>query len=333
VNEDAGKTEARLHTLRSSRGIEACVTNYGCAIVSLKTPDRHGLLGNIVLGFGRLDEYFDDALYTGVVVGRYAGRIANARFDLDGSTHLLSANAPPHHLHGGFRGFNRQIWQTLSMDGSRAHFRRVSPAGEEGYPGTLTATVTYALSDDELRIEYEGTTDAPTHVNMTQHSYFNLHETGDVREHRLMVRASYYLPATTALIPTGAIADVTETPFDFRHATAIGARRGGRYDHAFVIDPASQSPSVAARLFDPGSGRSMEIQTTEPGLQVYCGDDTRGICLETQHHPDSPNQPGFPSTVLRPGARYRSVTAFVFGIDGIALSSADLGSRGRDRLR
>jgi aldose 1-epimerase len=258
-------------------------------------------------------------VYTGAVVGRVANRIANARFVLDGETHLLSANDPPNHLHGGVRGFSRCLWETRSIDGSRAVFQRVSPAGEEGYPGTLTAAVTYSLSDTGLQIEYEATTDAPTHVNMSQHWYFNLHGSGSVLEHRLMVRASYYLPTTEALIPTGAIADVTGTSFDFRQSTAIGARRGGRYDHAFVLDPSEHRLGVAAQLLDPASGRSIEVRSTEPGLQVYCGNDGRGICLETQHHPDSPNQPGFPSTVLRPGSRYYSATGLVFGVDGIAL--------------
>ena len=315
----AGKGEAGLFTLRNSRGIEARVTNYGCTIVSLKTPDRKGSFGNIVLGFDRLEDYFEDSVYTGAVVGRVANRIANARFVLDGETHVLSANEPPNHLHGGVRGFNRCLWETRSIDGSRAVFERVSPAGEEGYPGTLTVVVTYSLSDSGMRIEYEAATDAPTHVNTTQHSYFNLHGRGNVLEHRLTVRAGYYLPTTEALIPTGAIADVTGTPFDFRQNTAIGARRGGRYDHAFVIDPSDHRLGVAAELLDPVSGRSIQIRSTEPGLQVYCGDGARGICLETQHHPDSANRPGFPSTVLRPGGRYYSVTDFVFGVDGVAL--------------
>lgn len=312
-------SEPRLFTLCSASGIQARLTNYGCTLVSLKTPDRNGIAGNIVLGFDRVEDYFEDSSYTGAVIGRFANRIAQARFVLDGNTYRLSANDPPNHLHGGFRGFSRHVWETRSVDGSRVVFGRVSSAGEEGYPGTLAATVTYALTDEALRVEYDATTDAPTHVSMTQHSYFNLRGSGDVLEQRLMIRATYYLPTTAALIPTGAVADVTETPCDFRHSTAIGARRGGRYDHAFVIDQAERGPSVAAWLLDPLSGRSIEIHTTEPGLQVYCADDARGVCLETQHHPDSPNQPGFPSTVLRPGERYHSVTTFVFGIDGIAL--------------
>lgn len=319
MTSETGGVEAKRFTLHNSRGVEATVTNYGCTIISLKAPDRNGLPGNIVLGFDRLEDYFEDAVFTGAVVGRMAGRIANARFVLDGVTHQLSANDPPNHLHGGFRGFHRCLWETRSIDSSRVIFQRVSPAGEEGYPGTLVVGVTYALSDAGLHIEYDATTDAPTHVNLTQHSYFNLHGTGQVLEHRLMVRAGYYLPTTEALIPTGAVAEITGTPLDFRQATAIGARRGGRYDHSFILDPPGGRSSTAATLLDPVSGRSLEIRTTEPGLQVYCGNDARGICLETQHHPDSPNQPGFPPTLLRPGSRYHSVTDLVFGIDGIAL--------------
>jgi aldose 1-epimerase len=305
--------------LRNGAGVQICAITYGCVIVSLETPDRGRRFANIVLGFDTLERYVAGSLYYGAVAGRYANRIANARFALDGRVFNLSANEPPHHLHGGFQGFDNRVWEAESAtNGSGIVFRRRSPSGEEGYPGNLDVQVTYTLTDrNELHVEYEAETDEPTHVNLTQHSYFNLRGAGpgtDVLGHCLAINANMYLPVTDQLIPTGEIAPVANTPFDFQEATAIGARNGGNYDHNFILNHGGGGLTLAARVLDPQTGRTLEVRTTEPGLQVYSGGDHRGVCLETQHYPDSPNRPEFPSTVLRPGHRYRSRTEFVFGI-------------------
>jgi aldose 1-epimerase len=306
-------------TLQNSAGMRIRAITYGCVIVSLETPDRQDRLTNIVLGFDRLERYIAESPYYGAVVGRYANRIANARFSIDGRTYHVSANEPPNHLHGGFAGFDKRVWEAeISDGGGGIVFRRRSADGEEGYPGNLDVQVTYTLTGNRLRVEYEAGTDAPTHVNLTQHSYFNLcgADAGiDVLGHSLAISASAYLPVTGQLIPTGEIAPVADTPFDFRVPVAIGARYGGNYDHNFLLDrPEGAIAPLAARLAEPRSGRSIEMITTEPGLQVYSGGHHRGICLETQHYPDSPNRPEFPSTVLRPGERYYSRTEFAFGI-------------------
>jgi aldose 1-epimerase len=231
----------------------------------------------------------------------------------------VSANEPPHHLHGGFRGFDKRVWEAESAEGgSGIVFRRRSCDGEEGYPGNLDVQVTYMLTDgNRLRVEYEAECDETTHVNLTQHSYFNLRGVGrqaSVLEHSLAINASTYLPVTDQLIPTGEVAPVADTPFDFRGPVAIGARHGGNYDHNFILNGSGGSMAFAALLAEPQTGRTLEVRTTEPGLQVYAGGDHRGVCLETQHFPDSPNRSEFPSTILRPGGGYRSRTEFAFGI-------------------
>jgi len=338
----ADGTAVEAFTLRNAHGIEVRAITYGAIIVSLRVPDRAGKLGDIVLGHDDLAGYVDKPAYFGAVVGRYGNRIAKGRFTLDGKTYTLATNNGPNHLHGGVRGFDKVVWKADPPAAGTASvtFRYTSADGEEGYPGTLKASVTYTLSDkDELTFEYSATTDKATPINLTQHSYFNLGTPGhDILGHELTLEADRYTPVDATLIPTGQLAPVSGTPFDFRKPTAIGARigqddeqlkRGGGYDHNFVLSGAGAGLRRAVRLTDPGSGRTMEILTTEPGVQFYTGnflDGTikgkggvvykyrSGLCLETQHFPDSPNQPSFPSTILRPGKEYHSKTVLVFGV-------------------
>ena len=272
-------------------------------------PDRHGRLANVVLGLESPEEYRDNPRYLGAIIGRYANRIANARFTLDGTEYQLAANHGQHHLHGGRTGFDRQVWRA-SCDGTTLKLRHLSPDGDEGYPGNLDVRVFYTLTErNELIVEYFATTDQPTPVNLTQHSYFNLAGEGDVIEHQVQIDADAYTPVNDDLIPTGVVSPVAGTPFDFRSRVTLGARRDGNYDHNFVLNGGVS----AARVVEPRSGRTLDVHTTEPGMQLYTG-YKRGLCLETQHYPDSPNQPSFPSTILRPGAEYRSRTVFAFGI-------------------
>ena len=321
-------TAVELLTIRNTSGIELGVINYGCIIASLMVPDRRGVVHNVVLGYDQLDAYLTSSPYFGAVVGRYANRIAGAAFEIDGRIHNVSANESPNHLHGGFNGFDKRVWEMETASGGTAvQFRRRSQAGEEGYPGNVDVEVTYSISSrTELSMACEATTDAPTHVNLTQHSYFNLSDGADVLSHCLTINASTYLPVDRHLIPTGEIAPVANTPFDFQESTAIGLRLtaeheqlkiGGGYDHNFVLNRGAAGladPSLAARVFEPNSGRTLEISTTEPGLQFYSGQvvSHRGFCLEPQHFPDSPNRPPFPPTILRPGQRYRSLTRYTF---------------------
>jgi aldose 1-epimerase len=305
-------------------GVEMNVLTYGCIIASLAVPDAGGHAANVVLGFDRLEPYVDASPYFGAVVGRYANRIANARFAIDGREYRVSPNEPPNHLHGGLKGFDKRVWDAeASGNGAAVVFRRRSDDGEEGYPGALDAQVTYALADRELRIDYQAVVDAPTHVNLTQHSYFNLRGHGDVLSHCLAINASTYLPVNDRLIPIGEFAPVANSPFDFQASTAIGSRLhadhpqlapGRGYDHNFNLNRAEAGLSLAARVLDPASGRTLELRTNEPGLQFYSGQvvDYRGFCLEPQHYPDSPNRPEFPSTLLRPGERYQSTTVYAF---------------------
>jgi aldose 1-epimerase len=312
-------------SLGHAGGIEMNVLTYGCIIASLSVPATDGPAANVVLGFDRLAPYLSMSPYFGAVVGRFANRIANARFAIDGREHRVSPNDPPHHVHGGFKGFDKRVWDAeASGNGTAVVFRRRSPEGEEGYPGALDAQVTYTLAGRELRIGYEAIAGAATHVNLTQHSYFNLRGHGDVLDHCLTIHASRYLPVDETLIPTGELAPVANTPFDFQKPTPIGSRlrtghvqltRCGGYDHTFALNRTGAALAVAARVLEPSSRRSLEVRTTEPGLQFYSGQvvDYRGFCLEPQHYPDSPNQPGFPTTLLRPGERYESATVYAFG--------------------
>jgi aldose 1-epimerase len=274
--------------------------------MSLLVPDRGGRLANVVLGFETLEEYFPNPRYLGAIVGRYANRIANARFSIDGRTYQLAANIGSNHLHGGITGFDKRVWRA-ACGAETLELRYLSPDGEEGYPGNLDVLVTYTLTAaNELIVEYYATTDKPTPVNLTQHSYFNLAGAGDVKDHLLQIGADAITAVDHDLIPTGVLEPVAGTPFDFRTLTPIGGRRGGNYDHNFVLNG-------GVSVVEPKSGRTLDVHTTEPGVQLYTG-YSRGLCLETQHFPDSPNQPSFPSTILRPGTEYRSRTAFTFGI-------------------
>jgi len=337
----------QLFTLTNTHGMEVRAMSYGGIIVSLEVPDRDGVLDDVVLGYDDLEGYLAETPYFGALIGRYGNRIADARFALDGTDYKLEANDGPNSLHGGLRGFDKHVWNAAPLEtpeGVGVVFTRVSPDGEGGYPGDLSVRVVYTLTDeDALVVDYLATTDRPTPVNLTQHSYFNLagDGSGDILGHRLTLHASRYTPVDETLIPTGELAPVAGTPFDFRTPHAIGERIeaddaqlgfGGGYDHNFVLDREGAVAGdlvLAARVEEPVSGRVMEVRTTEPGIQFYSGnflDGTltgkhrhvyghhAGFCLETQHFPDSPNQPGFPSTLLRPGSEYRSRTVYSFGV-------------------
>lgn len=336
----------QLYTLRNRHGMEAAITNYGGTVVRLVVPDRAGRLADVALGFNSLAEYEADSPYFGCLIGRYGNRIAGGRFTLDGQDYTLATNNSPGGipcaLHGGRRGFDKRVWTATPLrEATRAGVRLeyLSPDGEEGYPGNLRTVVHYWLTDaNELRLEYHATTDRATPVNLTNHLYFNLAGEGSpsVLAHRLTLHADAYTPVNAGLIPTGALAPVAGTPFDFTTPVAIGARiadphpqlaLGGGYDHNFVLTRTAPGLALAAVVTEPDSGRKMEVWTTEPGVQFYSGNflDGRlrgksghpyprrsGFCLETQHFPDSPNQPAFPSTILRPGETYASTTVYRF---------------------
>ena len=329
-----------LFTLANGHGVEVRVMTLGATIVSVRTPDRTGRVEDIVLGFDTLEPYLTKSRYFGTIVGRYGNRIAKGRFVLDDKPVQLSVNSGANHLHGGNRGFDKVAWQGVPVEGREGVgvvFTYVSADGEEGYPGTMHASVTYTLTDENtLDVSYEATTDKATPINLTNHSYFNLagRGRGDILQHQLMLNAARYTPVDATLIPTGEIAAVEGTPFDFRRPTAIGARidgdheqlrRGNGYDHNFVLDGGSTWPGMhlAGQVVEPSTGRTLTVATTEPGVQFYAGNNLdqalngygrrAGFCLETQHFPDSPNHPDFPSTILRPGATYRSKTVFIFG--------------------
>ena len=339
----ANGTPVEIYTLTNANGIELRAMTYGAIITDLKVPDRSGHIADIVLGFDTIDGYLKDSPYFGALIGRYGNRIAKGQFTLSGTTFTLATNNGPNHLHGGVKGFDKVLWNALQAagpEGVSVTFTRESPDGEEGYPGTLQVIVRYMLTDrNELAIEYRATTDKATPVNLTQHSYFNLAAgSGDILGHELMLNASRYTPVDETLIPTGELAPVEGTPFDFQKATAIGARidadhvqlRNGKgYDHNWVLNRTGPGLQRAALVVDPKSGRTLDIATTEPGIQFYSGnflDGTitgkggqvykrhAGFCLETQHYPDSPNHPDFPSTILQPGQIYASKTVFTFGV-------------------
>lgn len=315
----------RLFTLRNAKGMSAKVMTYGAIITELQAPDRNGVLTNVVLSADTLDQYLKGFAGPAAVIGRVANRIAKARFTLDGVEYKLAANNGPNHIHGGRKGFAHVVWQANVVPASQreaaVQFTYLSKDGEEGYPGNLTVKVTYTLTDDnELRIDYEATTDEATPINLTNHAYFNLAGSGNVLDHELWLAADRYTPADDQLIPTGEIASVKGTPLDFSAPTPIGARieqlkpKPNGYDHNFVLNSDGKSLVLAARARDPRSGRVMEVRTTEPGVQLYTGNHLKhgGFCLETQHYPDSVNHPHFPSTILRPGQAFKSTTAFAF---------------------
>jgi aldose 1-epimerase len=337
-------TAVDLFTFSNPGGIELSVATYGGIIVCLRVPGRDRPAEDVVLGHDDIEGYARSASYFGAIVGRYGNRIAGGRFTHEGITHQLDTNDGRNHLHGGARGFDKTVWSAEPFERADARglvLGYVSADGEQGYPGSLEAHVTYTLTDDDqLVIDYLATASKPTPVNLTQHTYWNL--AGDratnVLDHELTINASRFTPVDRELIPTGVLETVAGTAFDFRAPTPIGARiddddeqlrYAGGYDHNFVLDRSSDGLTPAARLHDPSSGRVVEIHTTEPGLQFYSGNfldgsitgkaarvygHRSGLCLETQHFPDSPNKPHFPSTILRPGAQYRSRTAFHFSV-------------------
>jgi aldose 1-epimerase len=334
--------EVELFTLTSASGIEMRVMTYGGIIVSLRVPDRDGRLDDVVLGFDDAESYRCNTPYFGAIVGRYGNRIARGQFELDGERHQLTINNGRNHLHGGRRGFDKHFWVGAAdepgMHASLA-LTHISAAGDQGYPGTLAAMVKYTLTANELVIDYAANTDAPTIVNLTQHTYFNLSggRRDDILDHVLTIPADRFTPVDEEFIPTGMLTDVEGTPFDFRAPVAIGARidapdeqfrRAGGYDHNFVLSRNGDGLRLAADVLEPETGRRLTVFTTQPGVQFYSGNFLdgsirgkggrvygrhSGFCLETQHFPDAPNHPSFPSTVIRPGQPYRSRTVFRFG--------------------
>jgi aldose 1-epimerase len=344
---DFGKTKEgdaiHRYVLHNEKGVEAIVINYGATLVSLKIPDRNGKAADVVLGYDNLEGYEQDKSFFGATIGRYGNRIAKGEFSLDGTAFHLPKNDGPNSLHGGSKGFNKRIWTAVDRSGTDAEVLELtytSQDGEEGYPGTLKVKVTYTLptQSNELRIDYSATTDKDTVVNLTNHSYFNLSGVvnQEILNHQLLLHAEKFTPVDATLIPTGELRAVAGTPFDFTKATAIGARInqddeqlkfGKGYDHNWVLKHSGSGLQLAAEVFEPVSGRVLEVLTTEPGIQFYSGnflDGTvhgkdgqlyghrTGFCLETQHFPDSPNHPNFPSTELKPGQAYRSTTVFRF---------------------
>ena len=331
-------TVVRLFTLTNRQGMVAKITAYGAILTELHVPDRHGKVENVVHGFDNLDQYLQGHPSFGATVGRVANRIAQGRFTLDGQEYKLAVNNGPNHLHGGLNGFDKKVWQAQPLPGGEhdgsVQFTYLSQDGEEGYPGNLSVAVVYTLTDDnELRIDYTAAADKATPVNLTNHSYFNLAGSGDILGHELMIAADRYTPSDATLIPTGEIAVVKDTPVDFTSPTPIGARFGQLtakptgYDHNLVLNSGGMTPALAARVYEPKTGRIMEVHTTDPGVQLYTGNflDGKltgvggvvyrqhiGFCLETQHFPDSVNHPHFPSVILRPGRTFRTTTIFKF---------------------
>lgn len=338
--------EVEEYILTNANGVEVRIITYGGTVTSVRVPDRAGTMENINLGFDNLADYETKSPYFGCITGRYANRIANARFTLDGTEYELAANNGPNSLHGGVNGFDNQVWEATPVEGDGevgVSLHRVSPDGEEGYPGNLDVTVVYTLTDDnELRMDYSATTDAPTVVNLTNHNYWNLlgEGQGTIYDHILWVDADRYTPVDETLIPTGELAPVEGTPFDFRVPMTLGPGQrssfeqivlGRGYDHNFVLnrDGGDTSMMLAARMYEPTGGRYLEVWTDQPGLQFYAGNFLDGtlvgpsgnlyrqsdaFALETQHYPDSPNQPDFPSTELRPGETYQTTTIYKFGV-------------------
>jgi aldose 1-epimerase len=327
-------TAVDLYTLANANGLSAKVTTYGAIITELHVPDGKGEFCDIVLGYDNLEQYLRKHPFFGATVGRVANRIAKGRFTLVGKTYALATNNGPNHLHGGLKGFDKKVWQAEPQTGAAVKFSYTSPDGEEGYPGTLAVAVTMTLTDaNELRLDYTATTDKPTPVNLTNHSYFNLAGEGSALEHEMMLAADYYTPSDSTLIPTGEIKLVKDTPMDFTAPRPIGSRfaqlqnKPVGYDYNYVLNSGGKGLALAARVSEPRSGRVMEVHTTQPGIQFYSAnflDGTltgkRGVvyqqhsafCLETQHFPDAVNQPQFPSVILRPGQTYRQTTVHKF---------------------
>ncbi len=341
-----GKTpdgaQVDLYTLTNVKGAEAAISTYGGAIVLLKVPDRSGVMGDIVLGFDKFEDYLKPQPYFGAIIGRYANRIAHGKFTLNGVEYKLAKNDGDNALHGGIRGFDKRLWTAKEGPLQSLGLNYTSADGEEGYPGTLSVTVTYTLTDNnELQIDYAATTDKATVLNLTNHSYFNLagQGEGDVLSHKVTIYASRFTPIDKSLIPTGELKGVLNTPFDFQQAHEIGERIdaddeqlafGNGYDHNFVLNSGGASLEIVAKVTEPESGRVMEVLTTEPGLQFYTGNHLDGtltgkggkkygrraaFCMETQHFPDSPNRPEFIPVVLYPGVHYQSTTIYRFSTE------------------
>ena len=336
----------KLYTLKNRHGMTVKVTNYGAILTSIIVPDKSGKMADVALGYDHLESYMNavDRPYFGAVVGRYGNRIANGKFTLDGQTYELAINNKPNSLHGGIIGFDKVVWDAkLDQANNAITLHYLAKDKEEGYPGNLNLSVTYKLADDnKLEVVYDATTDKATPINVTQHSYFNLkgEGQGNILDHEIMINADQFTPVDQYSIPTGKLANVEGTPFDFRKPKVIGKdidaeneqiKFGGGFDHNWVLNKPSQSGQLrlAAEVYEPSSGRVMTVSTSEPGVQFYCGNfldgrlkgksgDTYvkrgGFCLETQHFPDSPNQPSFPSTILKPGERFHSVTTFAFSV-------------------
>jgi len=318
-------TPVKLFTLRNAKGMSAKVMSYGAIITEIQAPDRDGQFANVLLGAKTLDEYLKGFAGSAAVIGRFANRIAKAKFTLDGVDYTLAANNGPNHLHGGRKGFASVVWQGRVVPAGpfaqAVEFTYVSKDGEEGYPGNLTVKVTYTLDDQNgFHLQYEASTDKATIVNLTNHAYFNLAGSGDILDHILWLSAGHHTPTDDGLIPTGEIATVQGTPLDFSKPTAIGARidqlkpKLNGYDHNFIINNGAAPASTFARVRDPKSGRVMDVHTTLPGVQLYTGNHLKygGLCLETQVYPDAINHPSFPSPIVRPGAPLQSKTSFYF---------------------
>ena len=331
-----------IYTLSNANGMEARIMTYGGTVVSLKAPDRHGKLGDVVLGYETLDGYLKNSPYFGAIVGRYGNRIGKGRFSLNGSQYTLPKNNGENTLHGGIKGFDKVVWKATEFKGKdRADLKLsyLSKDGEEGFPGNLSVTVVYTLTNNnELKIDYSATTDKTTVINLTHHSYFNLAGEGSILNHELTINASKFTPVDAGLIPTGELLSVKGTPMDFTQPTVIGARIdqqdeqltfGKGYDHNWVLNNKTGRLALVARVYEPTSGITMEVSTTEPGIQFYSGNfldggitgkggrvykQRSGFCLETQHFPDSPNKPRFPSTVLKPGQKYKTSTIYKFSV-------------------
>jgi aldose 1-epimerase len=332
-----------LYTLKNARGMEVHIMNYGGIIQKILTPDRNGKVEDVVLGYETLQEYIKDTPYFGAIVGRFGNRIANGKFTLDGKEYTLAAQNNGQHLHGGLVGFDKKVWKVDASSAQSLSLSYVSKDMEEGFPGNLSVKMTYTLSDDnELGISYEATTDKATVLNLSNHSYFNLSGNAkrDILNQEVQIDASRLVAVNKVLIPTGVLMPVTGTPFDFTKPHVVGARindtsseqilLGGGYDHCWALDKPAGSYAKIATVFDPVSGRKMTVSTDQPGVQFYTGNfldghlidksgvkitKRHGLCLETEHFPDSPNQPAFPTTVLRPGEVYKTKTAYQFSVN------------------
>jgi aldose 1-epimerase len=337
-------TSVELYTLRNAKGMEARITNYGGIVVSLKVPDRTGQSGDVVLGFDALDgylspEYAKSNPYFGALIGRYGNRIGKARFSLDGKEYKLAANNGVNHLHGGVKGYDKVVWEARPLPGEEPalELHYLSKDGEEGYPGNLDIKAVYTITNENgLRVDFTATTDKETVANLTHHSYFNLAGKGDILGHEVMINSDQTTPVDSGLIPTGELRPVKGTPFDFNTPTTIGARIGQKdsqlefgkgYDHNWVINKNGGELALMARVYEPTSGRVLEVLSTEPALQFYSGNFLdgsltgkggwvyqfrNGFCMEPQHYPDSPNKPKFPSTVLKPGETYKNTIIYRF---------------------